>query len=223
MNFVLTDIAEPEDTKGFPLHYGGFERFRRDSTALLRRRHCSPPGSGSQHGCILGKVCCPTMSSPPTTSLSLPARPAAGVWSTPAASTPCWAIRAISRCIPASPSIPSTCTARQSAGARLWRVYYSAAHGLFITLSPFSAPFQHRDSEWIHWDHEYVEIIQTLEDNASLIAAAVEAGEEVKFWQLPRHFGQYLQTSGHDRHQGKSSTTHPTTTPSRWRAAEENL
>ena len=41
---------------------------------------------------------------------------------------------------------------------------------------------QDRNSEWIHWDHEYVEIIQTLEDNASLIAAAVEAGaEDVKF------------------------------------------
>ena len=58
--------------------------------------------------------------------------------------------------------------------------YYSAAHGLSSLCLRFGA-VQARDSEWIHWDHEYVEIIQTLEDNASLIAAAVEAGADVMF------------------------------------------
>ena len=58
--------------------------------------------------------------------------------------------------------------------------YYSAAHGLSSLCLRFGA-VQYRDSEWIHWDHEYVDIIQTLEDNASLIAAAVEAGEDVLF------------------------------------------
>ncbi|MCY3898660.1 MAG: NAD(P)-dependent oxidoreductase [Caldilineaceae bacterium] len=58
--------------------------------------------------------------------------------------------------------------------------YYSAAHGLSSLCLRFGA-VQDRDSEWIHWDHEYVEIIQTLEDNASLIAAAVEAGDDVVF------------------------------------------
>ena len=58
--------------------------------------------------------------------------------------------------------------------------YYSAAHGLSCLCLRFGA-VQDRNSEWIHWDHEYVEIIQTLEDNASLIAAAVEAGADVKF------------------------------------------
>ena len=58
--------------------------------------------------------------------------------------------------------------------------YYSAAHGLSSLCLRFGA-VQDRNSEWIHWDHEYVEIIQTLEDNASLIAAAVEAGDDVLF------------------------------------------
>ena len=58
--------------------------------------------------------------------------------------------------------------------------YYSAAYGLSALCLRFGA-VQHRDSEWIHWDHEYVEIIQTLEDNASLIATAVEAGTDVLF------------------------------------------
>lgn len=58
--------------------------------------------------------------------------------------------------------------------------YYSAAHGLSSLCLRFGA-VQYRDSEWIHWDHEYVDIIQTLEDNAALIAAAVEAGEDVLF------------------------------------------
>ncbi len=58
--------------------------------------------------------------------------------------------------------------------------YYSAAHGLSSLCLRFGA-VQYRDSEWIHWDHEYVDIIQTMEDNAGLIAAAVEAGEDVLF------------------------------------------
>ncbi len=58
--------------------------------------------------------------------------------------------------------------------------YYSAAYGLSSLCLRFGA-VQDRDSEWIHWDHEYVEIIQTLEDNAGLIAAAVEAGDDVLF------------------------------------------
>ena len=58
--------------------------------------------------------------------------------------------------------------------------YYSAAHGLSSLCLRFGA-VQDRNSEWIHWDHEYVEIIQTLDDNARLIAAAVEAGEDVQF------------------------------------------
>ena len=58
--------------------------------------------------------------------------------------------------------------------------YYSAAHGLSCLCLRFGA-VQDRDTEWIHWDHEYVEIIQTLEDNASLIAAAVDAGDHVDF------------------------------------------
>ena len=58
--------------------------------------------------------------------------------------------------------------------------YYSAAHGLSSLCLRFGA-VQHRDSEWIHWDHQYVDIIQTLDDNARLIAAAVEAGDDVMF------------------------------------------
>jgi nucleoside-diphosphate-sugar epimerase len=58
--------------------------------------------------------------------------------------------------------------------------YYSAAHGLSSLCLRFGA-VQDRNSEWIHWDHEYVEIIQTLDDNARLIAAAVEAGDDVQF------------------------------------------
>ena len=58
--------------------------------------------------------------------------------------------------------------------------YYSAAHGLSSLCLRFGA-VQYPDSEMIHWDHEYVEIIQTLADNARLIAAAVEAGEDVLF------------------------------------------
>lgn len=58
--------------------------------------------------------------------------------------------------------------------------YYSAAHGLSSLCLRFGA-VQYRDSEMIHWDHEYVDIIQTLEDNARLIAAAVEAGDDVMF------------------------------------------
>ena len=33
----------------------------------------------------------------------------------------------------------------------------------------------------IHLDHHYIDIIQTLDDNARLIAAAVEAGDDVQF------------------------------------------
>ena len=58
--------------------------------------------------------------------------------------------------------------------------YYSAAHGLSCLCLRFGA-VQYRDSEWIHLDHHYIDIIQTLDDNARLIAAAVEAGDDVQF------------------------------------------
>ncbi len=58
--------------------------------------------------------------------------------------------------------------------------YYSHTHGLSSLCLRFGA-VQDRDSEMIHWDHEYVDIIQTLEDNAGLIAAAVDAGDDVMF------------------------------------------
>ena len=58
--------------------------------------------------------------------------------------------------------------------------YYSAAHGLSSLCLRFGA-VQYSDSEMIHWDHQYVDIIQTLEDNARLIAAAVDAADEVLF------------------------------------------
>ena len=57
---------------------------------------------------------------------------------------------------------------------------YSAAHGLSALCLRFGA-VQHRDSEWIHWDHQYVDIIQTLDDNARLIAAAIEADDDLLF------------------------------------------
>ena len=58
--------------------------------------------------------------------------------------------------------------------------FYSHTHGLSSLCLRFGA-VQYRDSEMIHWDYEYVDIIQTLEDNARLIAAAVEAGDDVIF------------------------------------------
>ena len=58
--------------------------------------------------------------------------------------------------------------------------YYSAAHGLSSLCLRFGA-VQSRDSEWIHLDHQYVDIIQTLDDNARLIAAAVEADDDLLF------------------------------------------
>ena len=58
--------------------------------------------------------------------------------------------------------------------------YYSHTHCLSSLCLRFGA-VQYRDSEMIHWDHEYVDIIQTLEDNAALIAAAVDAGDDVMF------------------------------------------
>lgn len=58
--------------------------------------------------------------------------------------------------------------------------YYSAAHSLSGLCLRFGA-VQYRDSEWIKWGHQYLDIIQTLDDNARLIAAAIEAGDELLF------------------------------------------
>lgn len=58
--------------------------------------------------------------------------------------------------------------------------YYSATHGLSGLCLRFGA-VQPRDSEWIRADHEYIDIIQTLEDNARLIAAAVDAPDDLLF------------------------------------------
>lgn len=58
--------------------------------------------------------------------------------------------------------------------------YYSAAHNLSALCLRFGA-VQDRDSEWIEWGHMYIDLIQTLDDNASLIAAAVDAADDLMF------------------------------------------
>ena len=58
--------------------------------------------------------------------------------------------------------------------------YYSATHGLSGLCLRFGA-VQSRDSEWIHLDHEYIDIIQTMEDNARCIAAAIDAADDLLF------------------------------------------
>ncbi len=58
--------------------------------------------------------------------------------------------------------------------------YYSATHRLSCLCLRFGA-VQARDSEWIHLDHEYIDIIQTLDDTARLIAAAIDADDDLLF------------------------------------------
>ena len=58
--------------------------------------------------------------------------------------------------------------------------YHAAAHGFSCLCLRFGA-VQYRDSEMIHLDHQYIDIIQTLDDNARLIAAAVNADDDIMF------------------------------------------
>ena len=78
--------------------------------------------------------------------------------------------------------------------------YYSHTHGLSSLCLLFGA-VQYRDSEMIHWDHEYVDIIPDAGRQRGADRSGRQRRRRRDVRQFSRHLRQPLQAAGHDRHQ----------------------